>query len=275
MDGDIDVPRLLASLATLGGVSGLPSETTDLNGDGMADVVLAFPGGRNPSVCFAFLQTRRGWAPHTLAVGLDVSNLVTFRATNRGPTVLAVEGASGTCDVFAWQNGRPVSVLAERNATGPLTIELTGKATPESGKLDLVVPSTGARLSFRWDGLRYVGAGAVARPRARAHREVGRRPWTPPRGLDVELSRIEARIFGLRAFRDGLSELSSFETGVRASGLPRDLQDELLSESFYHRAICYRELGDTRRALATLTSLVRGNGPTGKWGAVAREWLDR
>jgi hypothetical protein len=87
-----------------------------------------------------------------------------------------------------------------------------------------------------------------------------------------DLNRIEARLFEGRACRESLQELTAFAERVRASRLSAEDKTELLLEVFYHQALCYRQLGQSRRAAVTLSALWRGD-PQSDWGQLAKQWL--
>lgn len=86
------------------------------------------------------------------------------------------------------------------------------------------------------------------------------------------LSVVESRLFQDRQFDESLAELNALETAVEGSSLSELDQAELLHEIYYHQAICYRKLGDMRRAEVILSALERHDSDSG-WANLARDWL--
>ena len=87
-----------------------------------------------------------------------------------------------------------------------------------------------------------------------------------------ELNRIETYLFERKEFAETLTLLDAFARRVRRSSLPSEEKNDLLLEVYYHQAICYRKLGQTRKASVTLTALWRGQ-PKNVWGRLAKKWL--
>jgi hypothetical protein len=88
----------------------------------------------------------------------------------------------------------------------------------------------------------------------------------------AELDEIESIIFNQQDFSGASRRLNRLVGRIRSSAHSTADKNELLLEIYYHQAICYRKLGQLRRAAATLSSLWRGY-PDSGWGKLAREQL--
>lgn len=91
--------------------------------------------------------------------------------------------------------------------------------------------------------------------------------------LEAELSGIEARLFARKDYRMALTQLDTLDARIGVSA--RSFQDktDLRLELYYHQALCYRKLGDTRHAEVILSALQRAYPDTG-WGRLATAWLN-
>jgi len=96
-----------------------PFLTTDIDGDGLSDLLFACPGGAAPSVVYLFRQTKQGWISYPLGIGAPLLGMWIFDITPHGPKALVLVSLVGEAyqptvlfDVFVWQNGRMTSVLS-------------------------------------------------------------------------------------------------------------------------------------------------------------------
>ena len=87
-----------------------------------------------------------------------------------------------------------------------------------------------------------------------------------------ELNAIETLLFDHRQFRAALDALEVLETAARSSTDSADDRVEQLVEIHYLQAICYRKLGDLRRAEGILAGLWRSY-PDSSWGQLAHARL--
>jgi hypothetical protein len=275
----------------------------DVDGDGRPDVVLVYPPIK-PGAAYIFRHTSQGWVKHRLAIGTPILGLWVFDIVKGGPKAILLASLADSVydpnlfvDVFVWQNGRVNNVLSTQiphgfqwdhkdlDGDGLQEIRLFGHtARPEYGQQQ----PPQILLTYKWNGSTFVlertpsngtppqnaTTGHILPLSAQAISQ--RRPNAVPQAsmtsLDAALNAIEDRLFEHRNYSVVLEELAAFEDDVRASSLPVADKNDLLLETLYHEALCYRKLGQAQRAAVLYAALWRGH-PDSVWGESAKRFL--
>jgi tetratricopeptide (TPR) repeat protein len=231
-----------------------PFLTTDIDGDGVKDVLFACPGNIEPSVCCLFRSAPQGWVRYRLGCGAPIIGLWVFDVTPRGPKAVVLASLADSeyrpnllFDVFAWQEGRMNSVLAARipngwqwehraGSNGAQEIRLFGSDTPPDWrqKTKRVI-----RITYRWDGRRYGPGQAISSPLphdAFQQAEEGRRLMEQGR------------------YREAAR---AFQAAIQAE--PGN-EDYSLRRIDYEMALCFALVGNRSEALKAMSQYQRPNG---------------
>jgi hypothetical protein len=148
-----------------------PFLTTDVDRDGRSDLLVAPPGDWQPSVCFLFCHTGRGWVSYRLGLGVPVIGVWAFDISRRGPRTIAIASLPDSeyapnlfLDLFVWQRGRMTSVLSvkiengwqwehrDTDGDGLEEIRLYGGETRPNWRY----PAAQVVTTYRWNGSRFV-----------------------------------------------------------------------------------------------------------------------
>ncbi|HZO87903.1 MAG TPA: tetratricopeptide repeat protein [Chthonomonadaceae bacterium] len=235
-------PRDLLAAA---GITPDAYQETDLTGDGTTEGLARFhwQGG---SAVVALQRNGQGVPPWTLWV-------LAYALTDKPPDQFYPQEAE---DWFYLPQAPALSLYPVAS-----TVNLSG-VRPRAGTMPQVAityrqGNTQAEGIVAWQGGRFVAVQPVPKPNE---------------NLEVELARIETALFERRDYPEVLDQLAAFEGRVRGSSLPTEDKTDLLLEAFYHEALCYRKLGQSRRASVTYAALWRGY-PDSDWAKLAKRWL--